>query len=79
MHLALGVDHRIFRFEVAIDDTVRVQVVEGDKDTGDIVFDNIEGLILDPADDVEHLLAVDVLHEELDKLLTAKALTKPTM
>ena len=48
MHLALGVDHRIFRFEVAIDDTVRVQVVEGNKETGDIVFDHIEGLSLDP-------------------------------
>ena len=69
MHLALGVDHRILRFEVAIDDTFIVQEVEGDKETGDIVFDHIEGLSLDPANDVEHLLAVDVLHDELDRFL----------
>ena len=72
MRLALGVDHRILRFEVAIDDTFIVQEVEGDKETGDIVFDHIEGLSLDPANDVEHLLAVDVLHDELDKFLMGK-------
>ena len=61
------------KFEVAIDDTVRLQVLE-DKETGDIVLDHIEGLSLDLADDVEHLFAVNVLHDEVGKLLIAEGL-----
>ena len=49
-----------------------MQVLEEDKETGDIVLEHIEGLSLDLADDVEHLLALNLLHDELDKLLMGK-------
>lgn len=49
-----------------------MQILYGQKDTSKEVFDDLFRHDLDLPDDIEELLAMDVLHQKVDALLVVK-------
>lgn len=62
------VNYWVFWFKIAIDNTVRMQALDGDHKAGKVILDHFQAHGLDFTDDIEHLLPVDVLHEEKDEI-----------